>query len=192
MDIIERFLAMHRKTRLLHLYTCLLSLAPFIQGCSVASQNYDYSYLNNQYFLSRAGDIHGVDPFSETTLSNIKGFTDYISLFNKKESLLNFQCYGTSVEDFYCIGSVKIVDAMDNVLLNNSSFECWANVDLYYGEVKFINIQDAEQIGRIYIHTPYWCRLQLDYDVDGSGNKTTITFEFGKGRFNDLPEFLNE
>ena len=150
----------------------------------------DYSYLNNHYYLVRCGDIHGADVTSYEVLDRYSPYDNYLNLFDKNASFMNYQCKGTSYDDFWCEGSLKIVDVKGAILLQSNSFECWTNAALYHGVIRYKNNEDKEQIGNIYVFAPYWCRIQLNYDVSGSGDIKLITFEFWKGEFNELPGFL--
>ena len=161
-----------------------------LTSCSMSSKSADYAYLNNQYSLVRCGDIHGADIYGNEVLDRYEGYDDYKNLFDIKNSSLNFQCKGTSYDDFWCEGSIKLVDKNGVVLIEDRSFSCWTDAALYYGKIYYENEDDKNVIGNIYVFAPYWCRLQLDYDVSGDGDIKTITFEYWKGAFNELPEFL--
>lgn len=160
-------------------------------GCTLSSKSTDYGYLTNEYNLQYVGDIHGRDMEEEEVLNRYKGYTDYLYLFDKSKCYMNFQCKGSSYGDFWCEGSIVIVQANGDILFENKSFSCWAEIGLYYGVLKYNSESVKEQIVNIYIYAPYWCRLQLYYDIEGNGEKVLLTFEFWKGKYNELPDFLD-
>lgn len=171
-------------------YFLLFLLFPIlITSCSTRNANVTKSFLNAEYHLWRAGDLHGLNPTSNEVLDRNPGFTNYIQLFDRKESFVNFQCKGTSYEDFYCDASFRLVDKNHNVLVNKDSFIC-EYVGGQYGMVTIKNDETKEYLGKIYVYTPYWCRWQYEYDVDGKGNVILLTFEFWIEKYNQLPDFL--
>lgn len=168
----------------------LFLLLPFcIVSCSTRNANITKSYLNCEYHLWRAGDLHGLDPTSNEVLDRNPGFISYVNLFDKRSSYINFQCKGTSYDDFYCDASFKLVDKNLNTLVEVDSFVC-EYVGGQYGTIVIKDTDTKEYLGKIYVYTPYWCRWQYEYDVDGEGNKILLTFEFWKERNNQLPDFL--
>ena len=175
---------MHKKLPLLTLLTLIV-----LPSCSTKNANVTKAYLNHKYMLVRAGDLHGLPPTSNEVLNRNEGFTSYIDLFDKADSYINFQCKGTTYEDFYCEASFKLVNKSGEVVMEKESFICQ-----YTGGQSGMVIYDDEEtknmLGIIYVYTPYWCRWQLEYDVDDSGNKTLLTFEFWISKFNPLPDFL--
>lgn len=167
----------------------LLILVPLFASCSARNADVTKAYLNYRYNLQRAGDIHGLDPTSNEVLDRNPGYTSYINLFNRNDSFINFQCKGTSYDDFYCEASFKLCDIDNNVLLEKESFRC-SYTGGQSGTIIYSDDEANEYIGTIYVYTPYWCRWQYEYDVDNSGNKMLLTFEFWKGKYNPLPDFL--
>ena len=168
----------------------LLLLCLSFSSCSMRSESYDYAYLNNRYNLWAVADIHGKDPFYGRDLYAVKDVDLHNELFDLENSYLNFQCKGESYSDFHCEGELHLYNSSNQEVLIVNSFNCSANVSLYTGMIVFYDEVAKEKIGDIYISTPYWCRIQLYYDIQGTGEKTLLTFEFFKGKFNDLPEFL--
>lgn len=168
----------------------ILLIPLVLTSCSMDNKSSDYGYLNNHYNLVRCGDIHGANIYDITILDQYEAYDDYKGLFDINNSFLNFQCRGTSYDDFWCEGSIKLVDNKGVVLIDNKSFSCWTDATLYYGKIYYEDEQDKNVIGNIYVFAPYWCRIQLDYDVSGEGDIKTITFEYWIGSFNDLPDFL--
>ncbi len=166
----------------------LLPLILCAVSCNVRSNNIKRSYLNYVYKLKRGGDLHGLSPTSEEVLDRNLGFTSYISLFSM-ESYISFQCKGTSYENFYCEASFLLLDKDSNVLVEKDSFRC-SYTGGQSGTVIYEDEDTSQLLGTIYVYTPYWCRWQFEYDVDGSGEKTLLTFEFWKHSFNPLPDFL--
>ena len=167
----------------------LFVLIPFVVSCSTRNANITKAYLNCKYTLWRAGDLHGLSPTSNEVLDRNPGYTSYVNLFNKGECYINFQCKGTNYEDFYCEASFKLIDKDNNVLVEKESFVC-RYTGSQTGKIIFEDEETEEYLGTIYVYTPYWCRWQYEYDVDNSGNKTLLTFEFWKGKSNPLPDFL--
>lgn len=159
-------------------------------GCGTKNANTIKSFLNYKYVLLRAGDLHGLSPTASVVLDekNNKGFTNYINLFDKEKSYINFQCKGTSYDDFYCEASFFLFDAKGNELMKNECFICEYSGG-QTGTIIFEENETKEQLGTIYVYTPYWCRWQFEYSVDDSDEKTLITFEFWKSKYNDLPTF---
>ncbi len=170
----------------------LLVICPIlISGCSVSNNNKTINYLNRSYHLNSAGDLHGLDPTSNEVLSGNEGFTSYINLFNKNNSYFDFQCKGTSYDDFYCDMIFHVEDKYGNVLVDVKDAKCYYTGS-QSGKVVVYDKSIADTVGTIYVYTPYWCRWQWEYDVDNSGNKTLLTFEFWKGVLHSLPDFLKE
>lgn len=167
----------------------LTVLIPLFTSCGVTNANVTKTYLNFRYNLWRAGDLHGLAPTSNEVLDRNPGFTSYINLFRKDECYINFQCKGTSYEDFYCDASFKLTDKDNNILVEKESFRCFYSGG-QNGTVIIEDDETRERLGTIYVYTPYWCRWQFEYDVDNSGSKTLLTFEFWKSEFNKLPDFL--
>ena len=165
-------------------------ITSLLSSCGVGEMNRTWSYLNFNYRLVRLGDIGTASPFSEEVLDRVPGYVSYTSLFSTKESYINFQCKGTSYEDFYCEASFRLVDKNDCVIIQENSFRC----KYTGGQTGYIIYDDEEvenKLGNIYVYTPYWCRWQFEYDVNNDGNKQMLTFEFWKMEFNELPGFLN-
>lgn len=160
-------------------------------SCNSGSSNIEKAYLNYKYVLSRAGDIHGLSPTSNEVLDRNPGFTSYINLFDKDESFINFQCKGTSYKDFCCEASFRLVGINSTIVIEKESFVCSYSGG-QGGIIVYDDIETKELLGPIYVYTPYWCRWQFEYDVDGSGEKTLLTFEFWKNTYNPLPDFINK
>ena len=167
----------------------LLTLIPLFASCSVRGATITRSYLNFKYNLSRAGDLHGIAPTSSEVLDRNPGYTSYIELFDKNDSYFNFQCKGTSYDNFYCEASFRLCDKNGNILVEKESFKC-SYTGGQMGTIIYSDDETKEYIGTIYVYTPYWCRWQYEYDVDNTGNKILLTFEFWKQQYNPLPEFL--
>lgn len=162
-----------------------------LTSCSARGANVIKSYLNYRYVLVRAGDLHDLPPTSDEVLDRNPGFTSYINLFSKDESFINFQCKGDSFDNFYCEATFKLVDTNNVVLVENTSFKC-SYTGGQNGMVIYEDEITKDQLGIIYVYTPYWCRWQYEYDVDGSGKKTLLTFEFWKSQYNSLPDFIKD
>ena len=169
--------------------TSLLFVAFFFSACSTGSANITKAYLNRKYSLWRAGDLHGLPPTSNEVLDRNPGFTSYINLFDKNESFINYQCKGTSYQDFYCEASFKLVDINGDVLIEKDGFRC-SYTGGQTGKIIYEDNETQECLGVIYVYTPYWCRWQFEYDVTGSGDKILLTFEFWKSSMNPLPDFI--
>lgn len=167
----------------------LTFISLLLVSCGAGAANKTKSYLNYKYNLARCGDLHGLPPTSNEVLDRNKGFTSYINLFDREKSFINYQCKGTSYDDFYCEASFYLYDINDNPIICVDSFVCQYSG----GQSGMIIYEDdniKKQLGIIYVYTPYWCRWQCEYDIDNSGNEVLLTFEFWKGQFNSLPEFL--
>lgn len=166
-------------------------LFPFLLcSCSFGNESVDRSYLNYKYVLKDAGDIHEYAPNYGEVLNRDPGFTSYTSLFDKNKSYINFQCYGNNVNNFYCETTFSLVDKNGNIVFGGDDFKFKTRFS--GGQSGTLVIEDpniALTIGTIYVYTPYWCRYQLEYDVDGSGIKKLLTFEFWKNKYNPLPEW---
>lgn len=164
----------------------------FISGCSTNSANVTKAYLNRQYNLIRAGDLHGLSPNSSEVLDekHNKGFTSYIHLFDKSKSFVNFQCKGTSYDNFYCDGTLVLYDLKGNLIMEAEEFRC-SYSDGQWGSIIYENQEMYSKLGIIYVYTPYWCRCQFYYDISGDGNLTLLTFEFWVAKGNDLPSFVS-
>ena len=172
------------------LFTTICFISIVLSSCGAKSANITKSYLNYKYTLVRCGDLHGLSPTSNEVLDRNEGFTSYIDLFDKSKSYINFQCKGTSFEDFYCEASFYLFDYNGGKIKSIDSFICQYSGE-QGGMVIYNDEETKTQLGIIYVYTPYWCRWQFEYDVDDSGNKTLLTFEFWKGQFNNLPDFLS-
>lgn len=172
----------------------LFKLAPIflivLSSCSARNSNTIKSYLNYKYTLVRVGDLHGLAPTSNEVLNRNPGFTSYINLFDKSKSYINYQCKGTSYDDFYCEASFYLYDKDGNEIIKKDSFTCQYTGG-QSGTIIYNDGETKEELGIIYVYTPYWCRWQLEYDVDNSGDKILLTFEFWKNKYNSLPDFLN-
>lgn len=168
----------------------LVALLPLLCSCSLDQESYNHRYLNYKYVLKQAGDLHGIKPTSKEVLDQNKGFTSYLSLFNKNKSYINFQCVGTNAENFHCETTFVLYDKKGNLLVGDENIVFNTSYNgVQSGKIKYEDPQYKEKIGTIYVYTPYWCRWQFEYDVDGSGNKTLLTFEFWKSTYNPLPEW---
>ena len=171
---------------------CCLFIPLLLSSCSLESNNINVSYLNYRYQLVRAGDIHGLDPFSKELLDKNPGYTSYIELFNKKTGYINFQCVGSSLDDLRCETQFYLEDINGNVLVNATDPVFYTSFKgTQTGKIVYTDKDIENKIGDIYVYTPYWCRWQCEYDVDGSGNKITLTFEFWKKEYNPLPDFIS-
>lgn len=175
---------MKTKLLLLPLLVCGLS------SCSIKKEDKVKLFLNYDYRLIRAGDLHGISPLSKDVLTQNKGFTSYISLFDTKRSHINFQCDGSSFDEVHCDTTFALYDKNGNCIFgsDDETFRT-SYVGNQMGKVKFEDKETGNKFGTIYVSTPYWCRWQFEYDVDGSGEKTLLTFEFVKKTFNPLPDW---
>lgn len=162
-----------------------------LSSCSLGKADKATFFLNYKYTLVRAGDLHGIKPSAMEVISQNPGFTSYISLFSKTKSYINFQCKGTSVDDFYCETTFVLYDSGGNLIAGGEDLVFRTR---YAGEqrgtIKYYDQEVENKLGTIYVYTPYWCRWQCEYDVDGSGQKTLITFEFWKNTYNPLPDWI--
>ena len=161
-----------------------------LSSCSANDANIVRSYLNYKYVLVRAGDLHGLAPTSNEVLDRNPGFTSYINLFDKSKSFINYQCKGTSYDDFYCEASFYLYDKDGNAIIKKDSFVCQYTGE-QGGRIIYDNDETKKELGTIFVYTAYWCRWQFEYDVDNSGNKTLLTFEVWKNNYNPLPDFLS-
>jgi len=157
-------------------------------SCSTRNANVIKSYLNYKYVLTRAGDLHGLAPTSNEVLDRNPGYTSYINLFDKSKSYINYQCSGTSYEDFYCEASFYLYDKDGNEIIKIDTFKCQYTGG-QSGTIIYTDDDVKDMLGIIYVYTPYWCRWQFEYDVNNSGNKILLTFEFWKNQYNPLPKF---
>ena len=162
-----------------------------LSSCSAKNANIIKSYLSYKYVLNEAGDLHGLHPASNEVLNRNPGFISYIKLFDKSKSYINYQCKGTSYEDFYCEASFYLYDKDGKSIVKKDSFVCQYTGG-QRGTIIYNDDETAEELGTIYVYTPYWCRFQFEYDVDNSGTKTLLTFEFWKNAYNDLPDWITE
>lgn len=168
----------------------LLSLIPLLASCSINQESYNHRYLNYKYTLVRAGDLHGISPTSKENLAQNKGFTSYITLFDKSKSFINFQCIGNNASNFHCETTFVLYDKSGNLLAGGEDIVFNTSYSgVQSGKIKYEDPEIGSKLGTIYVYTPYWCRWQFEYDVDGSGNKTLLTFEFWKSTFNPVPEW---
>lgn len=161
-----------------------------LSSCSFGNENKELTFLNYKYTLKDAGDLHGLEPTSNEMLNRNTGFTSYTNLFDKERSYINFQCYGSSYDSFYCETTFCLCDKNGNNIIGGEDFKF--NTSYNGGQAGTINIENEEKrkiLGTIYVYTPYWCRWQYEYDVNGDGNKTLLTFEFWKSSYNDLPDW---
>lgn len=170
-----------------------LSVLPLLlASCSFGEQSINNAYLNYKYVLKSAGDIHDVPLRTKEVLSSTPGFTNYTSLFDKEKSYINFQCVGTNFDDFKCETTFVLYDKNGNTVFGGENFVFNSRyTSKNRGELVYEDENIKNQIGTIYVNTAYWCRWQFEYDVDGSGNKTLLTFEFWKTSYNTLPEWEN-
>lgn len=166
------------------------ALVPLLSSCSFSLQTKQRFYLNYKYNLTRAGDIHGKSVSEGEVLNRVSGFTDYTSLFDRTKSYINFQCFGSSIDDFYCDTTFVLYDKNGNKVFGDENNHFRTSYDgKQLGNVIFENSEDSKKIGAIYVYTPYWCRWQFNYDVNKDNKPIKLTFEFWKGEFNDLPDW---
>lgn len=167
-----------------------LSIIPLLSSCSFNTQTKQKHYLNYKYSLVRAGDIHGKSPAYGEVLDRISGYTSYISLFDKTKSYINYQCYGSSFNDFYCDTTFVLYDKKGNKVFGDEDYHFRTSFSGgQNGKIIFENSEDSAKFGKIYVYTPYWCRWQFNYDVKGDGNLVKLTFEFWKTQYNELPDW---
>ena len=156
-----------------------------LSSCSVSYQNERRDFLSYRYALRKAGDLHG-KPFNEyELLDKNPGFTDYTKLFDTTNSYMNFQCVGDDYDSFHCETTLCLKDKNGRIILGSES-ETF-NTHL---EKSFVVCDDEKYnllYGTMYYTASYWVRLQCEYDVNGDGNKTLLTFEFWKKSFNEAP-----
>lgn len=163
-----------------------------LTSCNAGVENLDISYLNYKYVLNCSANLHGLDPRTnevlERNISKENRDRDiYTKYFDKEKSFINFQCVGSTFEDFKCETSFYLTKKNGDIVVS---------LDLFYtkysgGESGVIIFKDAElgnQIGTIYVYTPYWCRCQFNIDANDDGNKELLTFEFWKNTYNPLPD----
>ena len=176
---------MHKFRLLFIIFLTLLT------SCSVGTNDIQTSFLNYKYILSCAGDLNGVNPTSGEVLNRNKGFKDYTSRFNKNSCYINFQCLGTSYDDFRCETTFFVQDKKNTILIDRSENPFLTSFSGgQRGIILFNNEYDSESIGTIFVYTPYWCRWQCLYDLEGDGELILLTFEFWKKEYNPLPGFI--
>lgn len=175
---------MKNKLFLLPVFLCGLT------SCSIKSEDKSKLFLNYDYKLVRVGDIHGGDPATKEVLTQHPNFTSYISLFNKSKSHINFQCKGSNYNDFHCDTTFALYDKDGNCIAGGDDAVFRTSyVGQQHGTILYEDDEIKQKLGTIYVYTPYWCRWQMEYDVDKSGNKVLLTFEFWKTTYNPLPEW---
>lgn len=176
---------MKKKVLLLPIFVLILS------SCSFSNPTTNYAFLNYKFVLNDAGDLHGINPTTNEVLKRNSGFTSYTKLFDKKTSYINFQCKGTNINDYHCETTFCLRDKEGNIVIGSDDyvFNTGITPNGYDARVIFYNKQDEETFGTMYVYTPYWVRWQFEYDVNGDGNKTLLTFEFWKSTYNDVPEW---
>lgn len=175
---------MKTKLLLLPLLVCGLS------SCSIKKEDKVKLFLNYDYRLVRAGDLHGISPISNDVISRNPGFTSYISLFDINKSHINFQCTGNNFDEFHCDTTFALYDKSGSCIVGSDDVTFRTNyVGNQHGTIVYEDEAVGTELGTIYVSTPYWCRWQFEYDVDGSGNKILLTFEFWKKTYNSLPEW---
>ena len=163
----------------------LLLFVPLLCSCTPKKYN-DTQFLNYKYVLSYVGDIHGADPRRYESLGRVPGITSYSKKFDQKNSFINFQCRGDSFENYHCETTFSLKDIEGNVVI-----ECLTPFNSTYkggeeGNIIFDEPTVKEKIDTIYVYTPYWVRIQLNYDINKDGNNVLLTFEFWKKTFNDI------
>lgn len=174
---------MHKKNILF-----FATIIPLLTGCSFSVQSKENKFLNYKYVLTRAGDIHESSVTSGVTLNKISGFDSYISLFDTKKSYINCQCVGNNFDEFKTETSIVLYDKKGNKVFGDENHIFYTKLGKN-SKFDFFDEEEHNKIGDIYFNIIYWTRWQFDYDVKGDGNKITITFEFMKNSFNDLPEW---
>ena len=167
-----------------------LALLPLILcGCSVNSESVFNYYLNHKFILSRAGDIKGQDITYPYNMDRLPGYVSYINYFDAKNSYIDFRCKGNNFDNFRCETTFVLKTKEDAYI---KDIEVPFNTRFTGGELGTIEIFDEkikQELGTIYVYTPYFCRWQFEIDIDNDGNKELLTFEFMKAQFNDVPEW---
>ena len=168
----------------------VFSILPLLLcGCSAKNESVFYSYLNHKFTLRRVGDIKGQSVTYPYNMDRLPGYVNYSNYFDLNNSYINFQCKGDNFDNFRC---------ETTFVLKNSKNEYIKNIDVPFntrfsgGQLGTLEIFDEavkQELGTIYVYTPYFCRWQFELDLNNDGNKKIITFEFMKGQFNDLPEW---
>lgn len=158
-------------------------------GCSVKSESIYNQYLNYKFVLRRAGDIKGQDVNYPYNMDRLPGYVSYIDRFDTSNSYIDFQCKGNNFDNFRCETTFVLKTKTNGYIRNitvpfNTRF-----IGYELGTIEIFDDKIKQELGTIYVYTPYFCRWQCDFDVDGDGNKELITFEFVKEKFNDVPEW---
>ena len=154
----------------------LLFLLPslLLSSCTISSNNTQITYLNCHYVLKSAGDLHGLNVWSNEVLDRNPGFTNYTNLFDISNSFIDFQLLGDSFESLHC-------DSIFQLKSKPSSFVEEINIheefqSRYGGKqsdnIIFLSDEAKLKLGSIHVYTPH--RLIISYIFTKINRKLSV------------------
>ena len=137
-------------------------------------------FINYKYKLSCVANIHDHHITEGERLDRLSNINVYTDMFDSS-SYFDFSCTGDTL-DQYCKTTFFVTSFTIGGLKCNFYTSLKENNQLT--TLNYVEEDVKEELGEIYVYTPYWVRLQIPTDCDQDGIPEIITFEFWKETFN--------